>query len=78
LPEVGLVLMLWQGSFEGTEATWLRWCDHDGNVIATGAERAEQERVRAEHEHGRAEHERERAERLAARLWELGVDPEGI
>jgi Uma2 family endonuclease len=64
LPEIGLGLTLWRGSFEGTEATWLRWCDHDGNVIATGAERAEQER--------------ERAERLAARLRELGIDPESI
>ena len=71
LPEAGLGLTLWHGSFEGTEATWLRWCDHDGNVIASGAERAEQERKRAEQE-------RERAERLAARLRELGVDPEGI
>ena len=66
-----LGLTLWRGSFEGTDATWLRWCDHDGNVIATGAERAEQERERAEQE-------RERAERLAARLRELGVDPESI
>lgn len=64
LPEIGLGLTLWRGSFEGTDATWLRWCDHDGNVIATGAERAEQEHARAE--------------RLAARLRELGVDPEGI
>jgi Uma2 family endonuclease len=71
LPEIGLGLTLWRGMFEGTDATWLRWCDHDGNVIATGAERAEQERERAEQE-------RERAERLAARLRELGVDPEGI
>jgi Uma2 family endonuclease len=78
LPEIGLGLTLWRGMFEGTDATWLRWCDHDGNVIATGAERAEQERERAEQERERAEQERERAERLAARLRELGVDPEGI
>jgi hypothetical protein len=78
LPEVGLGLTLWRGSFEGTDATWLRWCDHAGDIIATGAERAEQERERAEQERERAEQERERAERLAARLRELGVDPEGI
>jgi hypothetical protein len=69
LPEVGLGLALWQGSFEGTDAAWLRWCDQAGAVIPTGAERAEQERERAEQE-------RERAERLAARLRALGVDPE--
>jgi len=71
LPEVGLGLTLWQGGFEGVEATWLRWCDHNGSVIATGAERAEQERERAEQE-------RERAERLAGRLRELGIDPESV
>lgn len=39
-------------------------------------ERAEQERERAEQERARAEQERERADRLAARLRELGIDPE--
>jgi hypothetical protein len=38
-------------------------------------QRAEQERQRAEQEHQRAEQERQRAERLAARLRELGIDP---
>jgi len=83
LPVAGLGLMLWQGVFEGVEAVWLRWCDQAGNVIPTGAERAEQERERAEQERERAEQERERAEqereradRLAARLRALGVDPE--
>ncbi len=49
------------------------------------AERAEREAVRAEHETERAEHEAEarataeaRAERLAARLRELGVDPDQV
>lgn len=37
---------------------------------------AEQERQRAEQERQRAEQERQRAERLAARLRELGIDPE--
>jgi hypothetical protein len=39
----------------------LRWCDAEGNPIATGAEGAEQER--------------QRAERLAQRLRALGIDP---
>ncbi len=40
-PEVGLGLRLWEGSFEGRPGTWLRWCGRDGQVIPTGAERAE-------------------------------------
>jgi hypothetical protein len=62
LPELGLGVKLWQGTYEGHENSWLRWCDQQGQVIPTGAERAEEER--------------RRAERLAARLRELGVDPE--
>jgi Putative restriction endonuclease len=71
LPEVGLGLTLSQGAYEGVEAIWLRWCDRDGNLIPTGAERAE-------HERERAEHERERAERLAERLRALGINPEDV
>lgn len=62
LPALGLGLTLWRGPFESCDAVWLRWCDRQGRVIPTGAERAE--------------HERLRAERLAARLRELGVDPD--
>ncbi len=76
LPGVGLGLTLWQGEYEGVEALWLRWCDLEGQVIPTGAERAEQERQRAEQERQRAERERQRAERLAAQLRALGVEPE--
>jgi Uma2 family endonuclease len=90
LPIVGLGLTLWQGPFENCEALWLRWCDRQGRVIPTGAERAGQERERAESERERAESERERAEnereradqeqlradRLAARLRELGASPD--
>ena len=90
LPFVGLGLTLWQGRFENCEAVWLRWCDRQGRVIPTGAERAQQEGERAENERERAESERERAEsereradqeqlranRLAARLRELGASPD--
>jgi Uma2 family endonuclease len=39
--EIGLGLTIWHGPFEGKEADWLRWCDNRGEVIPTGAERAE-------------------------------------
>ena len=73
--EIQLRLGLWQGSYQGVEGKWLRWCDGTGNWIATPAEQAEQEHQRAEQERQRAEQERQRAERLAARLRELGEDP---
>jgi Uma2 family endonuclease len=77
LPALGLGLTLWHGRFENCEADWLRWCDQQGRVIPTGAERAEQERERAEQERDRADRAGLRAERLAARLRELGINPNG-
>jgi Uma2 family endonuclease len=83
LPVLGLGLTLWQGTFENCDAVWLRWCDRQGRVIPTGAERAEQERQRADQERQRADQERQRAdqerlraERLAAQLRALGATPE--
>ncbi|MBD2776849.1 Uma2 family endonuclease [Iningainema tapete] len=85
LETVGLGLTLWQGTFEEQPGIWLRWCDKQGEVILTGAEssqserlRAESERLRAESERLRAESERLRATRLAERLREMGVDPNTI
>ncbi|MGF1601566.1 MAG: Uma2 family endonuclease, partial [Thermosynechococcaceae cyanobacterium] len=58
------------GPFEETvNRLWLRWCDRQGQVIATGAEGREAE-------HQRAEAERRRADQLAAQLQELGINPD--
>jgi hypothetical protein len=40
-PEIGLGLTLWHGIYEAKQTQWLRWCDQEGRVIPTGAERAE-------------------------------------
>src|SRR5262249_17537884 len=74
--ELGLGLTLWEGTFEGHPATWLRWCDQDGRVIPTGAERAEEERHRAEDERRRANETAEKLKRLTAQLRALGIEPE--
>lgn len=78
-PEIGLGLTLWDGEFEGRWATWLRWTDREGRLIATGEEqrrRAEQEATRAQQEAARAEQEKARADRLAAQLRAAGIEPE--
>ncbi len=89
LEGLGLGLKLWEGTFEGVHTTWLRWCDRNGVLIPTGAEkaalaeqraeqseqRAEQERQRAEQERQRAEQKDERLKRLEAQLRALGVEP---
>lgn len=79
LEMLGLGLTLWEGQFEeAVTRLWLRWCDSQGRVILTGAEGQEVERQRAEVECQRAETERQRAERLAAKLRELGINPEDV
>jgi hypothetical protein len=62
-------LCLWEGVYEGKRDVWLRWCNTDGEIIPTGAERAEQVRLAKEAALQRAEH-------LAAQLRALGVEPE--
>ncbi len=84
-PELDLGVGVWQGHYQAIEGLWLRWYDAAGNWIPTPSEKAEQERQRAEQERQhaeqerqRAEQERQRAERLAAKLRELGIDPDSI
>lgn len=71
MEDAGLSLTLWDGEFEGVPSQWLRWCDRDGQLNPTGAEGREIERQ------GR-EVERQRAERLAARLREMGINPDEV
>jgi hypothetical protein len=86
LPEIGLGLMLWEGRFENWQLPyWLRWCGKDGQLIPTGKESTQREAVRAEREAVRAEREAERAAaaesqklKLAAKLREMGIDPEKL
>jgi Uma2 family endonuclease len=70
LEEIGLGMTLWFGEYEQQLGrAWFRWCDAEGNIYLTGAERArltarqlEEEKFRAEEERFRAEEERFRAE----------------
>ncbi|WP_016949233.1 Uma2 family endonuclease [Anabaena sp. PCC 7108] len=85
LEQVGLGVTLWSGEFEGKQDNWLRWCYQDGNVLPTGDERAEMERLqkeeaqqRAENAETRAQTAENRAQLLAERLLAMGVDPENL
>ncbi|WP_427161336.1 Uma2 family endonuclease [Aliinostoc sp. HNIBRCY26] len=85
LEQVGLGVTLWTGEFEGRQDTWLRWCDQEGNILLTGDERAQQERLKKEEAQQLLDEERlakEQAQRrvqlLAERLLSLGINPEEI
>jgi hypothetical protein len=70
----GLELRLWNGVFEGFQATWLRWYNSDGSLVLHGDERAETalqkaeaERQKADAAVQRAEAERQKAEAAVQR-----------
>ncbi|MFO0811148.1 MAG: Uma2 family endonuclease [Gemmataceae bacterium] len=61
---LGVALGLWQGQYRNMTTRWLRWFNPDGVVMPTPQERAADAQLRAE--------------RLAAKLRELGLDPDAI
>lgn len=83
--DMGVAFGVWRGEYHNCTLDWLRAWDRDGNLLPTAADRAEvekgraeDERKRAEAEKQRAEAEKQRAEKFAARLRELGVDPDTV
>ncbi len=88
-PDVGLGLTEWEGAWEGSQNTWLRGCDRQGQVIPSGEERAVQadqradqaERAADQAKQGaneakrHAEQAEEALERLRAHLRSLGLEP---
>ncbi|GCA94635.1 hypothetical protein MAE30S32_32870, partial [Microcystis aeruginosa 11-30S32] len=71
IPQLELSLGLWQGSYRGIERLWLRWLTLEGELIPL----ADEELIAAKQEASAA---KQRAEQLAARLRELGIEPETI
>ena len=65
---LGFWLGTWEGTIDRETAVWLRFYDEAGNLVL----------LPEEAEHQRAEAERQRADRLAARLKEMGEDPEAL
>ncbi len=72
---LGFWLGTWEGTIDRETAVWLRFYDEAGNLVLL-PEEAEHQRAEAERQ--RAEAERQRADRLAARLKEMGEDPEAL
>ncbi len=81
---LGLALQRWDGTYQDTSATWLRWTTLDGDLLPTGQEqewqRANAERQRTNVERQRAESAEQELARMEALLatyrQRLGEAPE--
>lgn len=77
---LGFWLGTWQGTIDRETALWLRFYDQTGNLVPLPEEAAQQQaevaQQQAEAAQQQAETQRQRAERLAARLREMGEDPD--
>ncbi len=62
IPELGVEIGIWQGTYQNSELPWLRWWDSDGNLLLTGWENSQQER--------------QRVEILMAQLRAAGIEPQ--
>jgi Uma2 family endonuclease len=78
LPNVGLSLTLWHGTFEGHPDAWLRWCDSSGKLIQTGEERATQADARIASEVSARQEAEARAEQAEAELVKLREEVERL
>ena len=88
IERLGVELGLWQGSYQNKTQLWLRWWDKEGNLLLTGWEQTQLERLRGDREQRRAEQaqqqveqerlekerEQRRAEQFLSLLIEHGID----
>jgi Uma2 family endonuclease len=76
--EIGLGLKLWQGQYERSETTWLRWCNKAGEPIPTGFERSEDFKNQLHDTQRKLTLEQERAAKMAEKLRALGIEPDTL
>jgi len=73
---LGVELGIWQGRYQNVELPWLRWWDSAGNLLLSGAERAQQEQQRADREQERAQQAEDQLEQLRGQLRSAGIEPQ--
>jgi Uma2 family endonuclease len=78
IPSLGVELGIWQGRIDNQTLPWLRWWDSNGSLLLSGEEQAEVEKQRADAERQRADDLETQRDRLAAKLQEMGIDPQDI
>jgi Uma2 family endonuclease len=69
--KLGLALVRWSGDYNDVEAVWLRWATLAGALMPTKNELLQQAQAQAEEAQAQAD-------RLAAKLREMGIDPDNF
>jgi len=79
--QLDLALVQWHGVYKNVETVWLRWETLEGELLPTErelsqeAQQAQQEAQQAQQE---AQQVQQKNEKLAAKLRELGIDPDTV
>ncbi|MEA5554287.1 Uma2 family endonuclease [Anabaena cylindrica UHCC 0172] len=76
MPELGLSLGLWEGSFRGVSKLWLRWFTLAGELIPEPTEEVNAATERAIFAEQEATEAKRKAAKLAEKLRQLGVNPD--
>ncbi|AFZ44294.1 protein of unknown function DUF820 [Halothece sp. PCC 7418] len=69
--ELGLALVQWFGTYKDVETVWLRWETLEGELLPTERELSQQAQQQAQQA-------QQKNEKLAAKLLELGIDPDEL
>jgi Uma2 family endonuclease len=59
---LGVEIGIWQGEYMQQNLPWVRWWDSEGNLLLTGDERADQEKLRGDREKLRGDQEKIRGD----------------
>jgi hypothetical protein len=78
MPEVGLGIGRQVGTFQAIDREWLYWFNEAGDRYLTPEERSALFQVQAKAFEAQAEDAQQRADRLAAKLRELGLNPDDL
>ena len=78
MPEIGLGIGYERGEYGGLTRDWLYWYAEDNQRYPTPAEQIRQAQMQIDLDRTQLAQERDRSTRLAARLQELGIDPDEV
>lgn len=79
IPDLRIELGIWEGKFHDMEGAWLRpWDAHTGQMMSLAEERAESAEAALDETRGLLDEQTERTQKLAAKLREMGIDPDTL